>query len=207
MPKTRASTLSSLVTLLVERYLPDAQQRYVIPNLQASEWYRKYNDFVPEFLRGRPRSVILHCMNRQSRSNKYTEETLSMGEEEGVFMLRKEDGSKHTVNFGKNSPEHMPSCSCKDWTRWHLPCKHFFAVFRLKEAWNWNKLPQSYLNSAYLSTDKDATDAFFNQISDSSNEDNHSTQTSNNNTMESEANSSNEPLQQSIPVKVIACSY
>lgn len=166
MPKTRATTLSALVTLLVERFLPDAQQRYVLPNLKASEWYRRYNDFVPGFLRGRPRSIILHCLNRQSRSNKYSDQSLSKGEEEGVFMIQKKDGSHYVVNFGRNSHEQMPSCSCKDWTRWHLPCKHFFAVFKLKETWGWNALPQTYLNSSYLSTDKDATDAFFCKYSD-----------------------------------------
>lgn len=165
MPKTRASTLSGLITLLVERFLPDSQQRYILPNLKASEWYRKYNDFVPSFLRGRPRSVILHCLNRQSHSLKYTDKDLIAGEEEGVFMLYKEDGTEHVIDFGRNSAESMPSCSCKDWTRWHIPCKHFFAIFRLKAAWNWNSLPDIYLNSPYLTIDKDATDVFFSQFS------------------------------------------
>ena len=150
MPKTRASTLSALVTLLVERFLPDAQQSYVLPNLKASEWYRTYNEFVPEFLRGRPRSVILHCLSRQSRGNKYSDEDLSTGSEEGVFLIQKKDGSHNVVNFGKSSQEGMPSCSCKDWIRWHLPCKHFFAVFKLRQVWNWNALPEKYLSSAYL---------------------------------------------------------
>ena len=63
------------------------------------------------------------------------------------------------VDFGKNSQEQMPSCSCKDWTRWHIPCKHFFAMFRLRQVWCWDALPQTYTDSAYLSIDKDATDA------------------------------------------------
>ena len=145
----------------MERFLPDAQQRYVLPNVKASDWYRTYNNFVPAYLRDRPRSVVLHCMNRQSRGNKYTDKDLSLGEGEGIFLIQKKDGSQQVVNFGKNSQDNMPSCSCKDWMKWHLPCKHFFAVFKLKEAWDWNALPAKYLNSAYLSTDNDATNAFF----------------------------------------------
>ena len=165
MPKQRASTLSALVSLLVERFLPEAQQSYVLPNLKTAEWYRRYNDFVPHFLRGRPRSVILHCLDRQSRSNKYHDEDLIDGEKEGVFIIQRKDGAQYMVDFGRNSQEQMPSCSCKDWTRWHIPCKHFFAVFRLRQAWCWDALPQTYRDSAYLSTDKDATDAYFAQFS------------------------------------------
>ena len=42
MPKQRASTLSALVSLLVERFLPEAQQSYVLPNLKTAEWYRRF---------------------------------------------------------------------------------------------------------------------------------------------------------------------
>ena len=38
-------------------------------------------------------------------------------------------------------------------------------MFRLRQAWCWDALPQTYRDSAYLSTDKDATDAYFAQFS------------------------------------------
>lgn len=50
----------------------------------------------------------------------------------------------------------MPSCSCQDWITWHLPCKHFFAIFNLYPNWGWKQLPNEYLNSAYLCMDTDA---------------------------------------------------
>ena len=37
-PKQRASTLSALVCLLVDRFLPGAHQSYILPNSKASEW-------------------------------------------------------------------------------------------------------------------------------------------------------------------------
>lgn len=61
---------------------------------------------------------------------------------------------------------------------------------KLKEAWEWSALPEQYLNSAYLSTDKDATDAFFNQFSDQSTDD------FDNNS------SADQAMQQPIPIKV-----
>lgn len=167
MLKQRAGTLSALVCLLVERFLPEAQQSCVLANLKASEWCWRYNDFVPGLLRGRPRSVILHCLNRQSWSNKYQGGDLSEGGKEGVFTLQKTNETMYVVDFGRSSQEQTPSCSCKDWTRWHLPCKPFFTVFQLKQALCWDALLQMYRDSTYLSTDNDATDAYFAQFSTS----------------------------------------
>ena len=93
MPKHRASTLSALVSLLVERFLPEAQQSYVLPNLKAAEWYRRYNDFVKRFLRCRSRSVILHCLDQQSRSNKYHDKDLMDGE--SIHYTEERQGTVH----------------------------------------------------------------------------------------------------------------
>ena len=55
----------------------------------------------------------------------------------------------------------MPSCTCRDWITWNIPCKHFFSVFRFYPLWDWNKLPDSYRDSAYLSTDTSSLNTFF----------------------------------------------
>ena len=47
----------------------------------------------------------------------------------------------------------MPECTCKDWTRWHIPCKHFFAVFNHFPNWGWASLPTTYLENEYLTAD------------------------------------------------------
>lgn len=44
---------------------------------------------------------------------------------------------------------------------YHIPCKHFFAVFEHRPQWQWEQLPESYLHSAYLLTDRDALDKHF----------------------------------------------
>lgn len=36
----------------------------------------------------------------------------------------------------------------------HLPCKHFFAIFRHYPEWGWKKLPQHYTNSSMLTLDE-----------------------------------------------------
>ena len=67
----------------------------------------------------------------------------------GIFLV-KEKYKEHNINLA------APSCSCKDWAYHHMPCKHFFAMFRFKENWQWNNLSTDYLNSPFLSTDTTA---------------------------------------------------
>jgi hypothetical protein len=81
--------------------------------------------------------------------------------DEGRFTVKGTNGNDHQVSFGISSTETAPSCTCRDWVEWHIPCKHFFANFRFYPAWNWVSLPESYKTSAYLSTDTGALDTFF----------------------------------------------
>ena len=60
----------------------------------------------------------------------------------------------YRVDFGSSTG--MPSCTCRDWQNYHIPCKHFFGVFQNKEDWTWDKLPDAYLKSEYLSLDGSA---------------------------------------------------
>ena len=76
-------------------------------------------------------------------------------DENGIFSVKGTSGKDHNISFG------LPSCSCRDWIMWHLPCKHFFAIFTHYPKWNWNSLPENYLNGAYLNTDDSAITNFF----------------------------------------------
>ena len=57
--------------------------------------------------------------------------------------------SWYTVRFD------APSCSCMSWEHNHLPCKHFFAVFKHHSEWGWEKLPLAYRCSPTLTLDED----------------------------------------------------
>ena len=151
LPRRKHLTLSGLVSVLIEEFVPDIHHKYMFQNYQMSPTYRSYNDIVPQYLHGCPRPTILHCLERKSNSRKFnSEDILSKDTEKGVFTIQGSSGYIYTVNFGNDSL--LPSCSCSDWTKWQLPCKHFFAVFRLVPEWSWESLPESYRKSAYLST-------------------------------------------------------
>ena len=100
------------------------------------------------------RQVIIHCLERKSSSKKYTEDDiLTKDATTGKFTIQG-SGRVHTIDFGVFTGE--PSCTCPDWLQWHVPCKHFFSIFRLVEGWGWNALPDAYKKSAYLCADSTA---------------------------------------------------
>ena len=68
LPHNKNMTLSALI---VEKFLPDSYQKYLFLNYKQSDMYRTYKSFVPSYLQGRPRSVILHCLERRSKALKY----------------------------------------------------------------------------------------------------------------------------------------
>jgi len=83
--------------------------------------------------------------------------------EKGIFEVEKASGHRYEINFGKETSEGMPSCTCKDWLRHQLPCQHFFAIFQHRKEWQWEQLPSEYLQSAYLSMDVDSIRCHFQQ--------------------------------------------
>ena len=145
-----------MCTILIESFLPDAHQKYLCLNYMQSSQYRSYKSHVPDYLRDRPRSTILHCLERKSKALKYTEEDIKvLDNDHGIFTVKGSKDKTHTVSFGTKAENGMPSCTCADWQQWHIPCKHFFAVFntQIQNGWTWNTLHPNYLKSPYLSTD------------------------------------------------------
>ena len=150
LPRNTRLTLSRLVVVLNEHFLPDMHHKHMFLNHQMLSTYRAYNSFVPPYLHGRPRQVIIHCLERKSNCQKYNEEDITIQDTvNGVFAVRGSNGKSHTVDFGKLT--NKPSCSCLDWIKWQIPCKHFFAIFRLVAEWSWDALPSSYRNNPTIS--------------------------------------------------------
>ena len=150
-PRRKHLTLSQLAIILYEDFIPDTHHKYLYRNYRMLPTYRKYNDFVLIYLHGHPRQVIIHCLDRRSNSQKFCDEDiLSRDTSAGLFTLQ----SSSTIDFGLKSGK--PSCTCADWVKWNIPCKHFFAIFRLVDGWGWESLPDVYKRSPYLCDDSSA---------------------------------------------------
>ena len=104
--------------------------------------------------------VIIHCLDRKVNSAKFDiSDVIEANTELGRFTISGSMGHLYKLNFGNVGMP--PECSCPDFTEWNIPCKHFFAIFRLFPQWRWNKLPDHYLNGPYMSSDQTTINTFF----------------------------------------------
>lgn len=162
LPKKKNISLSSVCAILIESFLPDAYQKYVCLNYMQSSQYRSYKSHVPDYLRDRPRNTVVHCLERRSKALKYCEEDIEIVDDtQGIFSVKGSKGKTYRVTFGVQADDGMPSCTCADWQQWHIPCKHFFAIFNLQVGWTWNRFDPKYLQSPYLSMDTPSLDQYF----------------------------------------------
>lgn len=139
-------SLSSLITVVVKKFLPERQSVFIQQNVERSAMYRKYHEYVPKYLHNRPPKVIRHIMARINTALDYEPEDVAVFTEPGVFSVKSSNpGLLHTVNF------HTPQCTCQDFLRHKLPCKHFCAIFRFFKEWSFEQLPREYIEGPMLS--------------------------------------------------------
>ena len=167
LPRTSISS-SNVVTIIIEQFLPEQNRNYLFLNFQMDPTYRGYSSEVPTYLHGRPKNIIVHCLAREEKARKtFSEDDICESDEDkGIFIVKGKSGVVHTINFGKESGK--PSCTCQDWTRHNVPCKHFFLIFITKIQWGWTSLPQSYLQGPYLSCDNNALESIQRPLDSSS---------------------------------------
>ena len=147
LPRRRTTTFSGIITLLNEDYFPDSYRKYVFLNFT--------------YLQGRPRQVIVHCLDRKANSAKFDRTDIVEADiQQGTFTISGSNGRSYNLCFGDSSGT-LPSCSCPDFMEWNIPCKHFFGIFRLFPEWGWNKFPDHYLSGPYMSSDHHAIDLYF----------------------------------------------
>ncbi|XP_063078674.1 uncharacterized protein LOC134468731 [Engraulis encrasicolus] len=144
-------SLSDMLTVVTSTFLPRSYQKYVQLNVAYSSAYRRYNTVMPGFLHNRPRGVVTHIMERMTEAEYHTDEIVPVGD--GLFNIKSAShgNGHHTVDFGCNTD--APSCTCMDWRRSKLPCKHFCAIFLKNKEWGWEKLHASYRENPLLSLD------------------------------------------------------
>ncbi|KAL3067745.1 hypothetical protein OYC64_022046 [Pagothenia borchgrevinki] len=145
-------SLSEMLTVLVTDFLPRTYRKYIELNVKYSSFYRRYNETMPKFLKDRPRSVADHVMSRLTEAQFYeANDVVAKGN--GMFHVKSQSHpcTQHHINFGESII--MPSCTCKDWAKHKLPCKHFCAVFNHVHEWGWEKLASNYRDNPLFSLD------------------------------------------------------
>ncbi|KAL3220276.1 hypothetical protein MRX96_029959 [Rhipicephalus microplus] len=138
-------SLTGLIQTL-RTFLSDREQHFHRENLKVSADYRHYHDAVPEYLHNRPRSVVLHIMSRLAAAGDIDQKSATPGPCQGTFHVKSSSSEKvsHCVDFAE------PSCTCHDFRKHELPCKHFCAIFLSDKDWGFDKLPEGYRNGPLM---------------------------------------------------------
>ena len=124
-------TLSELLEIIITKFLPKLYRRYVSLNVKYYSEYKQYEDAVPNVLQNRPRELVKFLLERSQRVSTRMIESVKETVK-GVFRVLSDDPGissekkEYTVVFGDK--ETFCSCTCRDFRRTRLLCKHVFAV-------------------------------------------------------------------------------
>ena len=150
LPRRKNITLSEVASTVVHCFLPDHRKHYIQLNFKQSSHSRAYDTHtVPSYLHDRPRHTIIHCLKRKEEGEKLPSCSVTCVDlRTGKFCVKGSGEAVYNISFG--SSEEMPSCSCPDFMKYHLLCKHFLAVFHFHDHWKWTSLPSLYLAIPYI---------------------------------------------------------
>ncbi|XP_047124446.1 uncharacterized protein LOC105850359 isoform X2 [Hydra vulgaris] len=152
LEKRKNSSLTSMLSICIEEFLPYNYENYADKNRRAHSSYRKYKDNIPVYLTNRPQPLVKHCM-------KMIDKVISMDLVRVTAVTNRlynvasfQSNSRETYQCYLGDAKHLPSCSCSAWLYSAYPCKHFFAIF-IKENLSWSDFDPSYGDSAYFVLD------------------------------------------------------
>ena len=124
-------TLSELLTIVIESFLPKLYEKYVEFNVKFTSGYKKYQESIPESLHNRPRFIVQNMLEKMSKVTSSMISSVKVLTEGRIFEVQSESvtsdlKAKYIVDFGNINE--ICSCTCRGFRRDRLPCKHFFAV-------------------------------------------------------------------------------
>lgn len=139
-------SLAGLIDVLTGQFFPDCEKEFNFMNVTSTSDYRIFHASVPSYLHNRPPAVIKHISQRLQHAAEFSASDVTPGEEHGTFIVQSQTlpGETYVVSFI------VPSCSCRDFIKHQLPCKHFCAVFSFQQGWGFDNLPESYRNGPLL---------------------------------------------------------
>ncbi|XP_065671754.1 uncharacterized protein LOC136089631 [Hydra vulgaris] len=152
LERRKTSSLTTMLSVCIEEFLPHKYDSYVDENRRASSSYKKYHEKIPNYLTNRPRPLVNHYMRMIDK--------LYGVDLSGVTALTNRLYNVPSFQFNSrliyqcylSDAEHLPTCSCPAWFTSAYPCKHFFAIF-LKENLSWFDLGAAYRDSPYFALD------------------------------------------------------
>lgn len=116
------------------------------------EAYRKYSAEIPEFLRNRPKFFLEHCVKRLPPVCPYLPLESITAMPSGEFRV---PSTNDEIEYCVKLDNDIPKCTCPDWNRYHLPCKHMISIFHHFPGYSWEFLSTVYTDCPHFNLDKD----------------------------------------------------
>ena len=147
----RKCTLMEMLKVVIQEFLPKLSDRYVELNIKYTEKDKKFKTVLPPLLKNRPRKIIDHLLDQISKV-----ESAEINSVEIVggnaFNVTSPDLSsihklKYRVHLGDEN--RFCSCTCNDYRRNRMLCKHFFTVIDSSKS-NFYNISKLFLEHPYL---------------------------------------------------------
>lgn len=125
-------------------------------NIRRSGQYCQYNQNLPLFLQERPQKFTKHCIERLTSANAIEIKDITKDEfSQNTYNVNSATtkGECHRIYLGDE--DSIPSCSCIDWKKNLLPCKHMLAVITKINSVTWDSVSKKYRDSPFLKLDNE----------------------------------------------------
>ena len=133
MVEYKNCTLSELLQVLIENFIPKHYEKYIELNVKYTSGFRKYQQEIPQYWQNQPKWYVLDLLEKQSRVITYMIDSVKkIGNNKfHVSSERNESLSqeiKYEVYFGDES--NYCYCSCGSFQKGRVASKQFVAVTR-----------------------------------------------------------------------------
>ena len=98
-------TLSELLTIVIEIFLPKLYEKHVELNVKFTNGYKKYQESVPESLHNSPRFIVQNMLEKMSKVTSSMISSVKVLTEGRIFQVQSESvtsdlKAKYIVDFG-----------------------------------------------------------------------------------------------------------
>ena len=146
-------SLSELLTVIIESFIPKHYSKYVSLNIRYGDGCKKYAPGVPEFLRNRPKQVVDVLLDKMYR---VTDDIVVRSLGNQTFIVESfEEGTRIRKEYRTylGNSDQFCSCTCYNFRRYRMLCKHFFAIFQSGKA-TFYDLTGLFLDHPYMILDR-----------------------------------------------------
>lgn len=121
------NSVSGLCSTIIEKFLPEILQKYILLNTKFSSRFMLYDYSVPRYLQDKPTWFVKHCFQRLHSAKSYNNihEDVAVLSDDNTYNVvsQTNKAKKHVVHFGGINL--FPTCDCFDYKKKLIPCKHF----------------------------------------------------------------------------------